>query len=264
MESNTSDAPPPPPPGLPCWVDLASSDVVAAAAFYRAVLGWTYLVGGEEMGHYHVAFAQSDNPSAGLGQLPPGTDAPRSWTVFFASDDVDADFARAKGAGATGLSDAPHDVPNQGRMALATDPGGATFGLWQATGHTGFGAVGAMGTMVWCEVNTPDAEQASAFYCSLMGATAEPMDGLETPYFTLEKGGRHVSGVLQMNEQWAGVPPHWMVYFAVDDIQAGASRVTENGGTLCHGPFDSPYGRIAVVTDPHGVVFSLIELGDDA
>ena len=52
------------------------------------------------------------------------------------------------------------------------------------------------------------------------------------------------------------VPPHWLVYFAVDDADATAEKAKELGGGVAFGPMDIPVGRFAVLTDPHGAVFA--------
>jgi predicted enzyme related to lactoylglutathione lyase len=67
--------------------------------------------------------------------------------------------------------------------------------------------------------------------------------------------------MMAMDDTWpAEIPSHWMVYFAVEDVDASAARVTELGGTVSVPPSDIPPGRFSVVTDPHGAVLSLIAL----
>jgi len=59
-------------------------------------------------------------------------------------------------------------------------------------------------------------------------------------------------------DDWGDLPSHWMVYFAVDDTDATAARVTELGGVVSVPPFDAPVGKMAVVNDPDGNAFSII------
>ena len=56
-----------------------------------------------------------------------------------------------------------------------------------------------------------------------------------------------------------GVPNHWHVYFAVEDADATAGKATELGGSVMVAPFDTPVGRIAILTDPQGAVFSVLK-----
>ena len=76
----------------------------------------------------------------------------------------------------------------------------------------------------------------------------------------MHKGPTTVAGVMQMTKEWAGIPPHWMSYFAVENTDAAAAKVQALGGKVSVPPFDTPYGRIAVVNDPTGAVFSIIKM----
>ncbi len=249
----------PRPQGLPCWLDLNVPDVKSAAAFYERTFGWTYDVSGEAYGHYHVALVDG-RPAAGFGQSMSGSGAevPSVWTLYFAAEDADAMVARAVSLGGTVVAPT-FDVPGQGRMAVVADPTGAAFGVWQAHEHRGFGLTGAPGTMSWCEVNTTDAERAQSFYTDLLSATARQREEGGTPYHVLSQDDVDFAGILQMNEQWAGLAPHWMVYFQVADMDAAVRAVQDAGGAVQHGPFDSGHGRLAVVADPAGAIFSLQE-----
>ncbi len=75
-------------------------------------------------------------------------------------------------------------------------------------------------------------------------------------------GGGIVAGMMPMVEpQWpADLPPHWMVYFAVDDCDTAAAHVTKLGGSISVPPMDIGVGRMAVVTDPHGAFFTVVKV----
>jgi hypothetical protein len=64
---------------------------------------------------------------------------------------------------------------------------------------------------------------------------------------------------MKMTPEWGDLPPHWINYFAVEDCDATVAKARELGGAVKHGPFDSPHGRIAVVSDPYGAFFSVIQ-----
>ena len=115
------------PPGMPCWTDLATPDVAAAADFYTAVLGWDVQATDEEYGGY--VMAQVDGGSvAGIGPVHEGM--PAAWQLYFASDDVDATAIAVVDHGGTVLF-GPGDVGPVGRMCVAADPTGGVFGVWQ-------------------------------------------------------------------------------------------------------------------------------------
>jgi predicted enzyme related to lactoylglutathione lyase len=65
---------------------------------------------------------------------------------------------------------------------------------------------------------------------------------MPAPYRIIENAGRSNGGILEMSEEWGGTPPHWIVYFAVDDAEDAAARVRALGGLVHHGPFDTAAG----------------------
>ena len=74
----------------------------------------------------------------------------------------------------------------------------------------------------------------------------------------LAAGGRTVGGMLEMTREWEGIPSTWMVYFATRDTDETAKRATELGGSVGAPPFDTAFGRIAVLVDPAGGHFSVV------
>lgn len=245
----------PRPDGFPCWVDLGTSDVDAAVLFLQDVLGWEFETTGPAYGGYRMARA-GGKQVAGVG--PTQGNAPSAWTVYLAARDTAALTDKAQSLGAQTLV-APMEVPGQGLMSIVMDPTGAAFGLWQPLGHHGFELIEEDGAFTWAEVNTPQAGAAKEFYGELFGLEASDEAGAGTTYYTLSRGDQRAAGILQMTAQWEGVPPHWMVYFRVPDVDAATAAVTAGGGRVHNGPFDTPYGRIAVVGDPTGANFSLLQ-----
>lgn len=247
----------PRPEGHPCWFDLMTRDPARVEDFYRAVFGWTLEDQGEDYDHYRMAYADG-RAAAGIGTIPDDAVYPPAWTVHFAVDDVDERTAAARELGAEIALDV-REIPKMGRFSILQDPTGATFALWEAGGHIGAQVAQAHGAMTWCEVNTHDAEAAKAFYTALLSATAEPMEGTGTTYYSLMKGGAAVGGILQMTKEWAGIPPHWMPYFQADDADDAVAAAGEAGGKVGVAPFDTPFGRISVINDPAGAVFSVLQ-----
>ncbi len=243
------------PPGEPTWMDLATTDLDKAKAFYRAVFGWEYFDTGEDFGHYNFAMVQGRN-AAGIGQMPPGYPMPSAWTIYFATDDLGADLERVKALGGQVVADIM-DIGTSGRMAICADPTGAVFGLWEANEHVGAGVENEHGGMSWHEVATRDLAAARTFYSELFALTPNKMEGME--YFVMQHGDDMICGVMQMDENWEGIPPHWMGYFTVDDTDATVERVVEAGGKVMVPAFDMPYGRMAVIADPMGATFSIVK-----
>ena len=114
----------------------------------------------------------------------------------------------------------------------------------------------------WHELMTRDVPAARKFYCELLGWTTEEMDMGEMGKYTMfKKGEEQIAGMMAMEgDDWKDVPPHWMNYIAVDDVDAAAARVTELGGSICVPPTDIPdIGRFSVIQDPTGGTISLFQ-----
>jgi len=171
---------------------------------------------------------------------------------------TDAD-ATAQQAGELGASvhAPPFDVFTAGRMAVIQDPQGAFFMIWQPRDHIGAALVNAPGALCWNELASPDLEASSQFYGELFGWSLDPMAGSPTPYLIIKNGGPSNGGVREL--QTPGPPPHWLAYFAVEDIDAGVATVERLGGDTLFGPDDIGVAKIAVVHDPQGAVFALYE-----
>jgi predicted enzyme related to lactoylglutathione lyase len=240
------------PTGTPCWIDLVT-DIDRAKAFYGEVFGWTFASLGPSFDGWCLAEVDG-HPVAGLG---PGE--PRAWQVFLRSDDLDATVTAAAEAGAE-VVQAPGEVGTLGRAAVITDPGGANVALWERGAHDGFTMNGDPNTPVWFEVNTRESAAVRDFFAQLFGLEHKAMEGME--YYTLHAGDMPRYGVLQMTAEWDGMDPSWMAYFGTDDTDAAVERVKNAGGNVAYGPFDTPFGRIAVCTDPMGTAFSIIRPPD--
>lgn len=243
--------------GAPCWADLSTPDLPGAQRFYGALLGWTFDEGDPEMGHYTIC-RRDGQMVAGIAPKQPGMDIPTMWSVYLQSSDLDAS-ARQIDEGGGKLLMPPMEIPGQGRMLFAFDPTGAAFGLWEPGNHRGAERFDEPGAMCWHEVNTRDGAAADAFYRSLFPYKQTQIGDGSFDYTVWNLDGTDVCGRLQMTAEWAGLPPHWMTYFSVADCDAAVATVRELGGKVMHGPFDSPHGRIAVVADPHGAAFSVIQ-----
>lgn len=243
--------------GEPTWIDLATPDLAVAKNFYQQVFGWYFVDTGSDFGHYHFAQVQGRNV-AGIGPIwPPDSPQPSAWTIYFASDDAVADCERVKQLGGQVMVE-PMEIADSGWMAICADPTGPVFGLWQALNHIGSGVENEHGSMTWYEVNTRDSAAARDFYSKLLNTSPQKMEGVDY-YYIMQRGEAMFHGVLQMDEQWEGIPPHWMGYFQVDNTDAAIERAVAAGGKLAVPAFDMEYGRMAVISDPAGAVFSIVQ-----
>jgi predicted enzyme related to lactoylglutathione lyase len=245
--------------GEPCWADVTAPDVDAAKSFYGALLGWTFGETGPDFGNYVMCFKDGKSV-AGISPPMPGTEnSPPVWSLYLWTSDADATAKRIEQSGGKLLM-GPDEVPGFGRFGFALDPTGAAFGVWQPIQHRGSQLFGEPGALGWAEVLTRDPATADAFYRGLFGYEQEQIgDGESFDYTVWNLGGEPVAGRLKMTEQFADVPPHWMIYYVVEDADRAVELVTANGGRVNDGPVDSPYGRMASVADPNGAVFSVID-----
>ena len=247
--------------GTPNWVDLQTTDQPAAKAFYTGLFGWDYddqpmseasdapVYSMAKLGGQYVAAIAPQSPDLAAAGAPP------TWNTYLAVDSVDDAAARADAAGGEVLME-PFDVMDSGRMAFVADTSGAPVALWQANQHIGATLVNEPGALTWNELITTD-PAAARFYEQVLGLTTSTMDMGGGVYTLFEAGGKQVGGSTQPPME--GVPNHWHVYFAVADTDAAAARAAELGGSVVVEPFDTPAGRIALVTDPQGGAFSVIQ-----
>lgn len=249
------------PAGTPCWIDLAVDDAQAAREFYTALFGWDVHDGPAEAGGYLMAL-KDGRPAAGMmGKPPEMAQMPSAWSMYFAVEDVDKSLAAVTDAGGS-VAVGAMDVMDVGRMAFALDPAGAGFGLWQARAHHGVGVFNEPGSVCWNELHTRDYAAALEFYSTVFGFLTHDigMEGMEYSTFTLAEGGDDVGGMHHDTDLPEGVPPYWLVWFAVGDCDAAAARATELGSTLMMPPADTPFGKMAVAQGPQGEVFGIIDM----
>ena len=183
---------------------------------------------------------------------------PPVWSTYFATDDADGIAKLAKDNGAT-LVIEPTDAGPAGRMVFGIDPTGAAFGAWQPYEHKGFGLTDEPGSACWHELTTTDHKRANEFYATVFGWEYEEM-GDDTFSYTVAKAGDQMVGGTwpKPAELPAEIPSNWMTYFTVDDTDAAAAEVKKLGGDIDREPWDTPYGRMAVVHDPWGAHFSVM------
>jgi predicted enzyme related to lactoylglutathione lyase len=245
-------------PGSFCWAELATNDQEAAKRFYSAMFGWT--VRDEPIPGGVYSIFESGGNSAGAAYTRPANE-PTRWNTYFSVSDVDGSASQVIAAGGQIIA-GPFDVMDQGRMAVATDPQGAPFMLWQAKNNIGATHGGPLNQMCWPELSTPDPAGAVKFYSSLFDWGTQPATSFDTAYY-IEwiNAGQHIGGLMPMRgNQAAGAPPHWLLYVTVADCEASAAQARQLGANICVPPTVIPnVGKFSVITDPQGAVFSLIQ-----
>jgi predicted enzyme related to lactoylglutathione lyase len=246
------------PVGAPCWVDLMTSDIERARAFYSELFGWQAEEPAQEFGGY-FNFTKDGVRLAGCMSQEQGSAMPDVWSVYLATDDA-AKTVEAAAANGGQVYVEPMVVGDLGTMAVIGDPAGASIGVWQPALHKGFGIHGEAAAPSWFELFTTDHSSAIDFYRNVFHwDTTTVGDTDEFRYTTLGEGADALAGVMDASSFLPeGVPSHWSVYFGVDNTDEAVAKVVKLGGAVVAAAQDTPYGRLAAVTDPTGAPFKLL------
>lgn len=257
-----------------CWTEVASTNREASQPFFEKVFGWEFQESkntGDEM-VYLECNLPGGQPIGALYQMDPkmfGEHMPPAHFMNYVTvDDCDAAANKAVELGGK-VHFGPYDIPNVGKMAVIADPTGAHFSIIKlAEDYVNAGADSKNpphGTICWYEHTSTDRAKAIDFYEKLFGWSFSKTPNPHTEYHQISVNGKETGGVIQIDDKWGPdwdkIPAHWMTYIAVDNCDATAEKIKEAGGNVCVPPFDIPNtGRIAVVNDPAGANFSIIQL----
>ncbi|APT83794.1 VOC family protein [Corynebacterium aquilae] len=242
--------------GMPYWIDLLTNDVAAASDFYANILGWETEQTAEG---YRLARAQG-LPVAGFITQPDDAPTGATWITHFLVDDIHAACDKARELGGT-VTTEPTDV-QLGTMALVLDPGDGFFGLIQAHSSEAFVSGGEPGTAVWHELTcTSNLEKTAGFYEELFGWTTTHTDaGDGFSYVTAMVDGAPFAGMWTGPNFPADVPNFWQTYLGVKSIDDTVAAVTSHGGRILRDPWDSEFGRLALIEDPTGGAMTICEV----
>ncbi|MEJ7832706.1 MAG: VOC family protein [Nocardioides sp.] len=244
-------------PGAPIWVELFTPDTDGAQEFYGELFGWTADVSGPEYGGY-VMFRHDGEPVAGCMCNDGTSGGPNTWSVYLESNNAADTVEMAKANGGQAIVESMQ-VGDMGHMAVVADPSGAMVGIWQPLELRGISARGEVGAPAWFELHTSDYAAALAFYKNVFGwHTHTVSDTPDFRYTTLGQDDGALAGVMDASGFLGDQPSHWSFYVEVDDADASAARTGERGGAVVTAPEDTPYGRLATLTDPCGVAFKIM------
>jgi hypothetical protein len=249
-------------PGCFCWVELGTTDQAAAVAFYGGLLGWRAHDVPMGDGTFYTVFTLDGLDVAALYGLRAEQRAKGigpHWLPYVAVANADEAAARVTGLGGRVLA-APFDVLDVGRTFLIRDPEGTVLAAYQAKTHMGLGVMEEPGAVCWCELATRAPGRMAEFYGGLFGWEASLPSTAGSNYSTWQARGQSVGGMAEITARWGEATPHWSVYFQVADLDAAVTRARALGGAVLHGPADARgLGRLAVLQDPQGAAFSLLD-----
>lgn len=245
--------------GTPIWVDLQSSDPDAAQRFYGSLFGWDAETVPDAGGY--AFFRKAGKMVAGVGPIMGDpSQQPSAWSIYVGTTDAAAIAQKVRDAGGTVVIE-PMEVMDAGSMAMFQDPTGAYFGVWQPKGHGGAEVFNEPGSLTWTELETTDVEADKRFYSSVFGWGAETHGSGDQAYTEWQLNGRSMAGMMQMGSNFPpGVPPHWLVFFAVADCEGTVNHAKELGAQVMVPPTTIPQGTFAVMGDPTGAAFAVIQM----
>ena len=239
------------------WYEHLTKNPKAAIAFYSEVTGWKTQPFGE--GSDYTMWVGSQGPLGGVMTLPEEAakmGAPPHWTGHVQVADVDAATATAKKLGGKVYKE-PSDIPTVGRFSIVADPQGASLCLFKPEKPMAAHEA-KQGEMCWHELMTSDSAAALKFYSEVCGwklMTEMEMGPMGT-YRIFGVGERQLGGMMNA-PKGVPMPPAWIYYIEMDDLDAAVTRAKQNGAKLMNGPTDVPGGRIAQLADQQGAFFAL-------
>jgi len=246
------------------WYELMTTDMAAAEAFYRKVVGWDAEDAGmPDVGMAYTLFSAGAGPVAGLMVLPEEAKAmgtPPCWTGYIGVPNVD-EAAKTIVAKGGKVYREPTDIPGIGRFAVVADPYGAAFCIFTPLPGQDWGPSepAAAGYIGWHELYAGDGQKAFDFYCEMFGwESSSDFDmGPMGTYKIFKIGDRDFGGIMTKP---AEMPvPAWNFYINVPAIDAAITRISEGGGAIVNGPMEVPGGSwIVQATDLQGAFFSLV------
>src|ERR1035437_3279947 len=250
--------------GKVIFVELVTPDLAAAKKLYAELFGWTFR--DIQSGETKYAEASLDGrPVAGLihKDVPAGEHRQPAWLTFIAVRDVDVARTIALQHGAKVLFE-PHSIPNRGREAIFADPQGAIFAVLASSSGDPPDVLAAPGEWIWSSLITTDPDGDAAFYQTLFDYEVFDLPADEGAQHLMLASDNHLrasANTLPANRP--NIHPHWLNYVRVEDaVKMTAKLVALGGRVLVEPRVDRHGGKVAVVADPLGARFGLLEWSD--
>lgn len=246
-------------PGVPGWIDLSTSDLEGAQAFYGDIFGWEFIDQGEEFGNY-VMISKNGKMVGGM-MTRQDESVPVAWTVYLTTDDINATSHAVTAAGGQMVYE-PVVVGDAGSMSVAKDPAGAFVGFWQPDQFGGFELDAAAGAPCWFQIASTNFESSLEFYTGLFpNLTVGGMEMEGMRYNTLQSNGQDVAGLMDATWLPEGSPSYWELVLGVENTDVAVATARKLGATILNEGLDTEWGRMAALQDPQGALFAIIQVG---
>ena len=252
--------------GKVIFLQLVTPNLAAAKTFYAGLFGWAF----HDVRFGDMPYAEAyveEQPVAGLVQRPiaPGEHAQPMWLSFISCGDVDATTKMVVAHGGRVLVE-PRTVADLGREAVVADPQGAVFALLASSSGDPPEGLGDPGEWIWSTLLTRDPDTDAAFYQTLFGYEIYDLSEHGAGgHYLLASGGYARASANALPSRSEQSHAQWLSYVRVSDANQAAAKVVALGGRVLVKPqVDHQGGKIAVVADPMGAPFGLMEWQDDA
>jgi hypothetical protein len=251
--------------GKVIFVELVTPDLESAKQFYQGLFGWTFR--DIRRGESQYAEASLDGrPVAGLihKAIAAGEHRQPAWLTFIAVRDVDAARDIALQHGGKVLFE-PHSIPQRGRESVLADPQGAVFAVLASSSGDPSDVLAVPGEWIWSSLIANDPENEAAFYQMLFD--------YEVFDLPTDEGAQHLMFAADGFARASVNPPpgdrtnthsRWINYVRVVDAIETTAKVKRLGGRVLVEPhLDRHGGKVAIVADPQGAPFGLLEWTDN-
>jgi predicted enzyme related to lactoylglutathione lyase len=248
-------------PGKFVWADLVTPNLAGAEAFYGGLFGWTFR--DLHLGDVDYGVATLNGRAVGglvERAIPAGEQKQSHWLSFVAVHDVDATLRHALLDGATVIAK-PATYAGRGRQAVLAGPDGAIFAVIAATRGDPADFLAKPGEWIWSSLLTPDPDLAAKFYQSVIGYDVFDLpseDGLQHVVLSSQDFAR--AGINSLPKDAQHRHAHWLNFVRVEDTSEAASKAVALGGRVLVEPrLDRHGGKIALLADPYGAPFGVME-----
>ena len=250
--------------GKRVYAELVTPDLATAKNFYAQLFGWTF----QDYQQRDAMFTQASLDGqviGGIYQRPLPAGRRPGWISFIATTDLAKTAALATQNGAKVLL-SPRSFANLGQEAVLSDPQGAVFALLQSNSGDPADYLVSPGDWIWSSLIATDPKADADFYKTVLGYDVYAMpDTQDAQHLLLASDKFARASVNPIPATWTNAKPRWLNFIRVDDAAATSAKVTALGGKVVQQPhIDRHGGKIAVVADPTGALFGLMEWPDDS
>jgi predicted enzyme related to lactoylglutathione lyase len=246
--------------GKVIWADLVTPDLAGAEQFYGGLFGWTFRDVRAPGTTYAVALVEG-RPVGGIVQrtVADGEHKQPAWLTFIAVREVDSTASAVVKAGGKILAP-PRTYAGRGRQSVLQDPEGAVFAILASKSGDPGDYLAAPGEWIWSSLLVKDPADEATFYQKIFGYEVFALPGDAGKHVILSSDDYARAGVNALPADAKRRHAHWLDFLRVDDATDAARKAATLGGHVLVEPYvDRHGGKIAVLADPAGAPFGVME-----